>query len=194
MTNITGRLNSAASTTYRIEFFANDAIDPSRYGEGQIFLRFKSVTTNASGNANFTTMVPQIAAGRRVTATATDPMGNTSEFSGAIGQLINISTRMEVLTGNSVLIGGFIIGGTGNKVVLLRALGPTLTQFGVSGVLADPTLELRDGTGALVTSNDNWKDTQQSAINATGLAPPNNLESAILHTFKIGRASCRERV
>ena len=186
MTNITGRLNSAASTTYRIEFFANDAIDPSGYGEGQIFLGFKSVTTNASGNANFTTMVPQIAAGRRVTATATDPMGNTSEFSGAIGQLINISTRMEVLTGNSVLIGGFIIGGTGNKVVLLRALGPTLTQFGVSGVLADPTLELRDGTGALVTSNDNWKDTQQSAINATGLAPPNNLESAILHTFTPG--------
>ena len=186
MTNITGRLNSAASTTYRIEFFANDAIDPSSYGEGQIFLGFKSVTTNASGNANFTTMVPQIAAGRRVTATATDPMGNTSEFSGAIGQLINISTRMEVLTGNSVLIGGFIIGGTGNKVVLLRALGPTLTQFGVSGVLADPTLELRDGTGALVTSNDNWKDTQQSAINATGLAPPNNLESAILHTFTPG--------
>src|SRR5205823_9044957 len=54
------------------------------------------------------------------------------------------------------------------------------------GVLADPTLELRDGTGALVTSNDNWKDTQQSAINATGLAPPNNLESAILHTFTPG--------
>jgi hypothetical protein len=93
---------------------------------------------------------------------------------------------MEVLTGNSVLIGGFIIGGTGNKIVLLRALGPTLTQFGVSGVLADPTLELRDGTGALVTSNDNWKDTQQSAINATGLAPPNDLESAILHTFTPG--------
>jgi hypothetical protein len=68
----------------------------------------------------------------------------------------------------------------------LRALGPTLTQFGVSGVLADPTLELRDGTGALVTSNDNWKDTQQSAINATGLAPPNDLESAILHTFTPG--------
>ena len=186
MTNITGRLNSAASTTYRIEFFANDAIDPSSYGEGQIFLGFKNVTTNASGNANFTAMVPQIAAGQRVTATATDPMGNTSEFSGAIGQLVNISTRMEVLTGNSVLIGGFIIGGTGNKVVLLRALGPTLTQFGVSGVLADPTLELRDGAGALVTSNDNWKDTQQSAINATGLAPPNDLESANLHTFTPG--------
>ena len=186
MTTITGRLNSAASTTYRIEFFANDAIDASSYGEGQTFLGFQNVPTNAGGNANFTVMVPQIAVGQRVTSTATDPNGNTSEFSGAIGQLLNVSTRMEVLTGNSVLIGGFIIGGSGNKVVLLRALGPTLTQFGVSGVLADPTLELHDGAGALITSNDNWKDTQQSAITATGLAPPNDLEPAILHTFAPG--------
>ena len=114
----------------------------------------------------------QVAAGQRITATATDPAGNTSEFSAAIGQLLNISTRMEVLTGNSVLIGGFIIGGSGNKQVLLRALGPTLTQFGVNGVLDDPTLELHDGSGALITSNDNWKDTQQAAIAATGKAPP----------------------
>jgi hypothetical protein len=132
-------------------------------------------------------MVPQIAVGQRVTSTATDPNGNTSEFSGAIGQLLNVSTRMEVLSGNSVLIGGFIIGGSGNKVVLLRALGPTLTQFGVSGVLADPTLELHDGAGALITSSDNWKDTQQSDITATGLAPPNDLEPAILHTFAPGK-------
>src|SRR5205085_2222676 len=183
---ITGRLNSAASTTYRIEFFANDAIDPSGYGEGQIFLGFKSVTTNGSGNANFNAMVPQIAAGRRVTATATDPADNTSEFSAAIGQLLNISTRMEVLTGNSVLIGGFIVSGTGNKVVLLRALGPTLAQFGLTGVLADPTIELHDGTGAIIASNDNWKTDQQAAITATGLAPPNDLEPAILHTFTPG--------
>ena len=95
-----------------------------------------------------------------MTATATDPAGNTSEFSAAIGQLLNISTRMKVLTGNSVLIGGFIIGGSGNKEVLLRALGPTLTQFGVNGVLGDPTLELHDA-GALITSNDNWKDSHK---------------------------------
>ena len=130
---------------------------------------------------------PQIdGAGQRVTSTATDPNGNTSEFSGANGQLLNISTRLGVQTGNNVLIGGFIIGGTGNKQLLLRALGPTLTQFGVGGALADPTLELRDGAGALITTNDNWKDTQQAAITATGLAPPDDKESAILHTFAPG--------
>ena len=100
--------------------------------------------------------------------------------------LTNISTRLKVLTSNSVLIGGFIIGGTGTKEVLLRALGPTLTQFGVTGVLADPTLELHDGSGALITSNDNWKDTQQAAIAATGKAPPNDLESAILRPLNPG--------
>ena len=105
------------------------------------------------------------------------------------GQLLNISTRMEVLTGSSVLIAGFIITGSSNKTVLLRALGPTLSQFGLTGVLADPTLELHAGNGALITSNDNWKDTQQAAISATGLASPNNLESAILNTLAPGNYS-----
>ena len=186
MTTINGTLNSTANKTFRIEFFANDAIDPTGYGEGQTFAGFTNVTTNASGTISFSHSVPQVAGKPYMTATATDPSNNTSEFSAAVGQLLNISTRMKVLTGNSVLIGGFIIGGSGNKEVLLRALGPTLTQFGISGVLADPTLELHDGSGALITSNDNWKDTQQAAIAATGLAPPNNLESAILHTFNPG--------
>src|SRR5439155_5473275 len=78
MTTIAGRLNSVASTTYRIEFFANDAIDPSGYGEGQTFVGFKNVTTNASGNVSFTATFPQIGAGQLVTATATAPNNNTS--------------------------------------------------------------------------------------------------------------------
>jgi hypothetical protein len=127
MTTITGRLNSSASTTYRIEFFANDAIDPSGYGQGQTFLGFKDVTTDGNGDASFSASFPQIGAGQRVTSTATDPNGNTSEFSGAIGQLLNISARMNALTGNNVLIAGFTISGNSNKVMLLRALGPTLT-------------------------------------------------------------------
>ena len=101
-------------------------------------------------------------------------------------QLLNISARLKVLTGDNVLIGGFIISGSDNKQVLLRALGSTLGQFGVSGVLADPTLELYDSTGAVIASNDNWRDTQQADIAATGKAPPNDREAAILRTLAPG--------
>ena len=102
--------------------------------------------------------------------------------------LVNISTRLSVLTGDNVLIGGFIIGGTDSKRVLLRAIGPSLANapFSLTGVLQDPTIELHDGTGAIITSNDNWKDTQQADIAATQLAPTNDLESAILRTLPPG--------
>jgi hypothetical protein len=92
MTTINGTLNSVANTNYRIEFFANDAIDPTGYGEGQTYLGFVNTMTDGSCNATFSKSFPQIGTNQRVTATATDPSGNTSEFSGAIGQLLNIST------------------------------------------------------------------------------------------------------
>jgi hypothetical protein len=103
-------------------------------------------------------------------------------------QAVNLSTRMRVQAGDNVGIGGFIITGTAPKHVLLRAIGPSLSQFGVPGVLADPVLELH-GPGAFVTIvNDNWRDdpAQQAAILATGLAPTNNLESAIDVTLNPG--------
>ena len=85
------------------------------------------------------------------------------------------------------MIGGFISsGGNGSVEVIVRALGPTLTQFGVSGALADPTLSLIDGNGNVVAFNDNWKNTQQTAIQNSGLAPPNDLESAIIATLSNG--------
>ena len=77
-------------------------------------------------------------------------------------------------------------GGNGSIQVIIRALGPTLTQFGVNGALTDPTLALIDGNGNIVASSDNWKNTQQSTIQATGFAPPNDLESAILVTLPNG--------
>src|SRR4029077_743628 len=92
----------------------------------------------------------------------------------------NLSARAHVFTGERILIAGFIIGGTENKTVLLRGLGPTLAAFGVPTPLADPTLSLYDHTGALLAANDNWKDAQQTQIQATGLAPLNDLEAAIL--------------
>ena len=105
----------------------------------------------------------------------------------ANSQLANISTRGFVETGTNVMIGGFILGGGGKDVsVVVRALGPSLTPFGVTGALADPTLELHDENGALVQDNDNWKDTQQAEIEATGLQPTNDLESAIFQTLAPG--------
>ncbi|HEY3663838.1 MAG TPA: plastocyanin/azurin family copper-binding protein [Chthoniobacterales bacterium] len=105
----------------------------------------------------------------------------------ATSQLLNISTRGFVESGSNVMIGGFILGGgSENTKVLVRAIGPSLTGQGVAGALADPTLELHDGNGALIQSNDNWKDTQQTEIEATGLAPVNDLESAISETLAPG--------
>lgn len=99
---------------------------------------------------------------------------------------LNISTRESVGTGDEVLIGGFIITGTSPKKVILRALGPSLTPFGVVGALQDPTLELHDGAGATLFSNDNWRETQESDIVATGLQPGNDLEAAIVATLPPG--------
>ena len=99
----------------------------------------------------------------------------------ASSQLGNISTRGFVDTGNNVMIGGFILGPeeAQNANVLVRAIGPSLTDFGVTDALADPVLELHDANGALITSNDNWRSDQETEIEATGLQPTNDLESAI---------------
>lgn len=95
--------------------------------------------------------------------------------------LANISTRGFVQTGDNVMIGGFILGqGAESRQVLVRVLGPSLAPFGVVGVLANPTLELRNGDGDLTASNDDWKSLQQTEIEATGLAPSDNAESAVL--------------
>ena len=99
---------------------------------------------------------------------------------------VNLSTRMRVLTGNKVGIGGFIITGVAPKRVLVRALGPSLSQFGLSTLLADPTLTLNGPAGFVPIVNDNWKSSQQDVINATGLAPGNDLEPAIVTTLAPG--------
>ena len=92
---------------------------------------------------------------------------------------MNLSTRLHVLTGDQVGIGGFIITGSGPKHVIVRAIGPDLRRFGIPNPLEDPVLELH-GPGAFVTIiNDNWRDTQEAQIKASGLAPTNDLESAI---------------
>src|SRR3954463_905313 len=92
----------------------------------------------------------------------------------AISGAVNLSTRMVVQTGDNVLIGGFIVYGSGQKKIAVRAMGPSLP--GVAGKLSDPLVELHDATGAIVASNDNWRTTQQDMLIAAGLAPANDLE------------------
>jgi subtilisin family serine protease len=99
---------------------------------------------------------------------------------------LNVSTRLRVETGDSVMIGGFIINGNAWKKVIIRATGPSLAQAGVTDFLSDPVLELHDSTGSLIVRDDNWKDLQESQIQATGLAPHSDLESAIVATLSPG--------
>ena len=95
----------------------------------------------------------------------------------------NISTRTLVETGDKVLIGGFIVTGTQPKKVIVRAIGPSLP---LTGVLLNPFLELHDSSGAIIVSNDNWRSDQEQEIIATGLAPSNDNESAIVMTLDPG--------
>ncbi len=98
----------------------------------------------------------------------------------------NISTRGTVGTDDEVMIAGFILGGSANGKVLIRALGPSLAKEGVTGILADPMLELHDAQGALIDSNDNWRTTQSQQILASGLPPANSKEAAIVATLEPG--------
>ena len=107
----------------------------------------------------------------------------------AFAELTAVSTRGFVGTGEGLMIGGLITsGGNGSTQVIVRGLGPTLGQppYNVPNVLADPKLTLVNSNGNIVGGNNNWKDTQQTAIQATGLAPPNDLEAAIVVTVAAG--------
>jgi hypothetical protein len=102
----------------------------------------------------------------------------------APASFLNLSTRVEIPQPGlgediTAVIGGFIIGGNVGRKLVIRALGPSLTKFGIVG-LPDPTLELHDATGAIIATNDNWMDTQETEILDSGLAPSVELESAIL--------------
>ena len=100
--------------------------------------------------------------------------------------LANVSTRGLVQTGDDVLIAGFIIGTGESDTVVVRALGPSLADMGIANPLQDPTLDLYDANGAVITSNDNWRDSQETIIQSSGLAPTNDAESAIIKSLAPG--------
>jgi hypothetical protein len=103
------------------------------------------------------------------------------------GRAGNISTRGQILTGNDIMIGGFIVGGNQSKDVIARALGPSLAAAGVANPLSDPSLELRNASGNLVSSNDNWGlGPDAASIQAKGFAPSQSVESALQVTLNPG--------
>jgi hypothetical protein len=114
--------------------------------------------------------------------TTTPTFTPTPTPSGTPSVVGNISTRLRVETGDNVLIGGFIVTGTQPKRVIVRAIGPSLSSF-FPGALADPVLELRDSSGVLIRSNDNWRSDQEAEIMATTIPPSNDLEAAIVATL-----------
>ncbi len=132
------------------------------------------LTRDADGNFYGTTFV----SGPALTGTAFKLIINP------VANLGNISTRLSVGTGDNVLIGGFIVTGTQAKKVIVRGIGPSLP---ITGVLADPLLELHDSTGATIASNDNWVDSpnKQAIIDST-IPPTNDKEPAILMTLDPG--------
>ena len=100
----------------------------------------------------------------------------------------NISTR-GVLTAANAMIGGFIVQGDQSQKVIVRALGPTLSQFNVPNALADPVLTLADENGGVIASNDDWQNTQAAEIQFSGFAPKNPKEPAIIATRPPGNTT-----
>jgi hypothetical protein len=117
-------------------------------------------------------------------------LGTASLDTGSKAQLAQISSRGNVLSGDNVMIGGFIVSGVTTKV-LVRAIGPSLGAFGITNALQDPTLELHNGSGTIIRSNDNWKiredgSSQQAEVEATTVPPTDDRESAIVQSLAPG--------
>lgn len=185
-TRVIGGLDSIPSTEFTLQFFVKRSSST-----GDDLLGTGSVTTNTGGAARFDLTFPgHTAANEFISATATDAAGNTSELfrQYAPVQLANISTRGKVGTGEEILIGGFVIHRPPysiddfHKKVLIRALGPSLSGAGlpVAGCLADPYLEVRNSSGELIVSNDNWRSDQAQEIIDSGAPPSNDFEAAVV--------------
>jgi sugar lactone lactonase YvrE len=149
-----------------------NSFDADGVGSAAGFASMKGLTADSAGNIYLSD------SGRLRIATST-----------LKARSLNVSTRLQVLDGENVLIGGFIIGGTNMKKVIVRALGPSLAANAVTGVLSDPAMELYDGSGRLIASNDNWKinsqthQSQEAAIVATTIPPSDDREAAIATTL-----------
>ncbi len=179
---------SITITLYRLDIyglFYRLAANPEDYG-------FVNISDSSQGNSSvdpdeylFWDEIHPTTAGHFQIASAAFELLNGTALPAA--QSLNLSARLAVGIDENVLIGGLIIDGTEAKQVIVRGIGPSLTIDGMplAGTLSDPVIELYQDD-VLITSNDNWQDTQQPEIEATGLAPSDDLESAILMTLAPG--------
>ncbi|MEO7167454.1 MAG: NHL repeat-containing protein [Chthoniobacterales bacterium] len=185
-----GQLYAANNGSDTIEVFSPSGADLGPLAttglSGPIGLAFDSVGNLYAVNSLNATI-------DKISLGGTESIFATTAFSPAFlavqkaPTLVNISTRLNILTGENVLDAGFVINGTGSKRVLIRGLGPSLASAGISGVLADPMIELHSATtNAIIGSNDSWKSDQQIEIAATGLAPDIDAESALIATLTAG--------
>jgi hypothetical protein len=178
---IAGALNSQPNIAYRVEFFATEKQWATGFSQGQFFLGSTDVMTDGSGHADLNVNFPVPPGPQLISATATDPNGNTSEFGALPDPLANISTRMRTETGDNVLIGGFIVTGSESKRVLIRGIGASLSM---PGALSDPTLQLFQGS-TLLASNDDWRE-NEAEIEPTGLAPYRDEDPALVRILAPG--------
>jgi autotransporter-associated beta strand protein len=174
---ITGNASLDGTLEFR---FANGILPLS----GQVFKPFH---VGGAVNGSFAQIIfPDLRAGFQFQAEVINGTYQVTALNDGVPAtgFLNISTRMQVGTGDNALIGGVIIAGTMPKKVIIRATGPSLTSL--PGRLGDPTLELRDSAGALLFANNNWRESQAQEIIDTGLAPSNDNESAIIATLAPG--------
>jgi len=173
-----GSVYEDAPLNYLIDYaFVNGTLPPPQYAQ--------LLGLDADENQIFYYQYPTTGCN---TAYNSIPLHLESTKFPAVGpQALNLSTRGLVSVGDNVLIGGFIITGTNPKSMVLRALGPSLSGFGLSNVLSDPVLRVYNSSHTLIATNDNWQsDPNHFILEANGLAPSNLLESATVQTLAPG--------
>ena len=210
---VRGSVRLSAGTRYRVVALVNPGINPSRpplfvdgpadiagtieIEEPGLFPTASDSLATALGSKGLTGAFSNARNGVRVLATSGRGSYVVTYNDDAVllgdyqrnppaAQLLNISTRAEVGTGGNVTIAGFIIYGDEGKKVALRGIGPSLGKSGVTAVLDDPVLELHDARGNIIARNDSWKETQADDIQASGLAPGDEGEAAMIVTLPPG--------
>ena len=190
-----GNLYVANNGSDTIQVFSPSGIDlgalPTVGLSGPIGLAF-----DGDGNLyvvnNLTSTITKITPGGTESLFATTAISPAFLAVQSTATLVNISTRLNILTGDNVLDGGFIVVGSGFKDVLIRGLGPSLASAGITGTLADPIIELYSDN-VIIAENDNWMKNQKTEIEATGLQPTNDAEAALIATLAAGTYTVIER-